>query len=246
MFTPVGALAAEGPVSADLTARRSQAERRRTHQPIRRRSHLKGREGVFWRPVNRRDLDLILQAAIRYDMTGKQKGQRNGPLGQVGLQVLALLIHKINRKTGQLDPSLDYLMAKLNRSRDAIVRALKALRDHGFLDWLRRYVPTGNDTGPKVQQTSNAYRLSLPERARRLLGWRAGNVPMPDDFAHGRAQRTAERDAYMADLHPVDRALASVDDEGLAAVLASLGHAIFQRKERESAERSESLSGFIS
>lgn len=213
---------------------------RRTHQPIRRKSHLRGREGVFWRPVSRRDLDLILQAAIRFDMAGKQKGQRNGPLGSVGLQVLALLAHKINRKTGQLDPSLTYLMGQLKRSRDAIVSALKALRDHGFLDWLRRYVPTGNETGPQVQQTSNAYRLSMPDRARRLLGWRAAPAPLPDDFAHDQVQRTAERDAMMAEMHPVDRAIAGVEDEGLAAVLASLGHSIFMKKERESAERSES------
>lgn len=219
---------------------------RRTHEPIRRRSHLKGREGTFWRPVSRRDLDLVMMGAIKYEQQHKAKGQRNGPLGQVGLQVLALLVHKLNRKTGQLDPSIEFLMVALNRSRDAIVRALKALREHGFLDWLRRYVPTGNETGPKVQQTSNAYRLSLPERARRLLGWRAGIAPMPDDFAHGRTQRAAEREAYMADLHPVDRALAGVEDDGLAAVLASLGHAIFRRKERESAERSESQSSFIS
>lgn len=219
---------------------------RRTHEPIRRRSHLKGREGTFWRPVSRRDLDLMMMGAIKYEQQHKAKGQRNGPLGQVGLQVLALLVHKLNRKTGQLDPSIEFLMVALNRSRDAIVRALKALREHGFLDWLRRYVPTGNETGPKVQQTSNAYRLSLPERARRLLGWRACLAPMPDDFTHSRAQRAAEREAYMAELHPVDRALAGVEDDGLAAVLASLGHAIFRKKERESAERSESQSGFIS
>lgn len=97
-----------------------------------------------------------MQAAVRYDLAGKQKGQRNGPLGPVGLQVLALMAHKVNRKTGQLDPAITYFMAKLKRSRDAIVRALKALRHHGFLDWLRRYVPTGNETGPQVQQTSNA------------------------------------------------------------------------------------------
>lgn len=213
---------------------------RRTHQPIRRKSYLRGREGAFWRPVDRRDLEQILHAAARYDLAGKQPGQRNGPLGQVGLQVLALLAHRINRKTGQLDPAITFLMARLKRSRDAIVRALKALRDHGFLDWLRRYVPTGNETGPQVQQTSNAYRLSMPDRARRLLGWRAAPAPLPDDFTHDQVQRTAERDAMMADMHPVDRAVAGVEDESLAAVLASLGHAMFLKKERESAERTES------
>ena len=218
----------------------SAAPVRRTYQPIRRKSHLKGREGAFWRPTNRQDLDHIMHAAVRYDLAGKQKGQRNGPLGPVGLQVLALMAHKINRKTGQLDPAITYFMAKLKRSRDAIVRALNALRDHGFLDSLRRYVPTGNKTGPQLQQTSNAYRLSLPARAQRLLGWRAAPAPLPDDFVQHQVQRAAHREALMANVHPVDRAIANVEDEGLAAVLASLGHAIFLKKERESAQRSES------
>jgi hypothetical protein len=62
-------------------------------------------------------------------------------------------------------------MRKLRRSKDAVVRALQALRAHGFLDWLRRYVPTGQEgRGPQVKQTSNAYRLSMPARAMRLLG----------------------------------------------------------------------------
>jgi len=218
----------------------SPAPVRRTYQPVRRKSHLKGREGVFWRPTSREDLGRIMQAAIRYDLAGKRHGQRNGPLGPVGLQVLGLMAHKINRKTGQLDPAITYIMATLKRSRDAIVRALEALEDHGFLDRMRRYVATGNETGPQLKQTSNAYRLSLPARALRLLGWRSAPAPMPDDFAHHQVQRAAQRDALMADMHPVDRAVANVENEGLAAVLASLGHAIFLKKERESAERSES------
>ncbi|MGV8952472.1 MAG: helix-turn-helix domain-containing protein, partial [Cypionkella sp.] len=136
--------------------------------------------------------------------------------------------------------AITYFMAKLKRSRDAIVRALGALRDHGFLDWLRRYVPTGNETGPQVQQTSNAYRLSLPARALRLLGWRAAPAPLPDDFVQHQVQRAAQRDVLMGDMHPVDRAVTNVEDEGLAAVLAALGHAMFLKKERESAERTES------
>ena len=62
-------------------------------------------------------------------------------------------------------------MARTKRSKDAVVRALAALRRHGFVDWLRRYIPTGNlGAGPQVQQTSNAYRLALPPAAERLLG----------------------------------------------------------------------------
>lgn len=220
---------------------------RRTHEPIRRQSRLKGREGVFWRPVTRSELDKIMLAAVKYDTAMKQPGKRTGPLGLVALQVLALLANKVNRRTGQLDPSIEFLMAKLRRSRDAIVRALKALREHGFLDWLRRYVPTGNEgPGPKVQQTSNAYRLSLPARALRLLGRFGVPSPLPDDFTHAREQRSAQIDVHLADFHPVDRAVYAVEDEGLRAVLASLGHLLFSRKERESVEQTESPSSFYS
>ncbi len=95
----------------------------------------------------------------------------------MAIELLELFANLVNFRTGRLDPSIETLMRYLRRSRDAIVRALKALRQHGFLDWLRRYIPTGNQgRGPQVQQTSNAYRLSLPARALRLLG-RMGMAP---------------------------------------------------------------------
>jgi hypothetical protein len=132
-------------------------------------------------------------------------------------------------------------MRRLKRSKDAIVSALKALRQHGFLDWLRRYVPTGNEgRGPQVQQTSNAYRMFLPPAAKRLLGRLFGAPPAPDDFAHARAQRTAEIEAHTASLSMAELPLFAIEDEGLAASLARLGAALEARKERESAKQSES------
>ncbi len=115
-------------------------------------------------------------------------------------------------------------MRRLKRSRDAIVRALQALRQHGFLDWLRRYVPTGNEgRGPQVQQTSNAYRLSLPARALRLLGRFAHPAPAPDDHSHAQEVRAAELDAHRATLSLEQRALFDVDDDALGQALARLG-----------------------
>lgn len=95
-------------------------------------------------------------------------------------------------------------MDRLGRSRDTIVRALKNLRAHGFIDWLRRYEPTGNEgRGPQVQQTSNAYRLSLPEKARQFLG-RFGKAP-PPPADHGQDQQAWSEaiDAYKTTL-PLD------------------------------------------
>lgn len=139
--------------------------------PVRRHSHIRGRsEGRIWRPTTRKDVQAILKAAEIYNEAGlHEKGERSGPLGSVALDVLRLFVNLIDFRTGRLEPSITTIMDRLGRSRDTIVRALKNLRAHGFIDWLRRYEPTGNEgRGPQVQQTSNAYRLSLPEKARQM------------------------------------------------------------------------------
>src|SRR5690606_7914262 len=143
--------------------------------------------------------------------------------GGVALEILRLFRNVVDFRTGRLDPSIDYLMAKLRRSRAAIVAALKALRDHGFLDWLRRYVPTGEQgrRGPQVQQTSNAYRLFLPIRAAASLGryWQA--APVPDDHRHRQQQQAAQIDAYRQSLSLAELPLFDMDaDDPLAQALA--------------------------
>lgn len=206
---------------------------------VRRHSRLAGRcEGVFWRGTSRQEVRRIVLAARRYELHGRQHGARNGPLGHVALEILDLLANLVSYKTGRLDPSLDYIATKLNRSKDAVWRALRSLRLHGFLDWLRRYVPTGKEgRGPQVQQTSNAYRLSLPARALRLLGRMGQEPPIPDDFAQALAQRTAELEAHRKSL-PLDQlALFECGDNELGRLLASLGRKV---QERESAKRAES------
>jgi len=82
------------------------------------------------------------------------------------------MLNMIDHATGRLDPAIDTIAGRIKRSRDAVWRALKALKAHGFVDWLRRYVPapTAGQAGPQVRQTSNAYRLTLPAIARALLG----------------------------------------------------------------------------
>ena len=221
-------------IPADIPASRSRT-------PVRRSSGLAGRcEGLFWRRITAQEAAQIRLGARKYELATKEAGARNGALGTVALEVLDYLTRLIGRN-GRLEPSLDFLMGKLRRSRDAIHRALKALRQHGFLDWLRRYVPTGNDgRGVQVQQTSNAYRLSLPERARRLLGRMLADIPVPADFAHRRAAQAAEIEAHERTLSLAELPLFRVEDEGIAAALSRLGAAISSRKERESAKQTES------
>jgi hypothetical protein len=62
----------------------------------------------------------------------------------------------VNIKSGRLDPSLDYIIDKLRGSRNAVVPTLKAVSDHRFLDWLRRFEPVPNEgQEPRVRQVSN-------------------------------------------------------------------------------------------
>lgn len=231
MFQTIGAVLTGAP-----------AERERT--PVRKHSRAAGRcEGVFWRRTDRQEVRKIVLAARRYELAGKQPGSRNGPLGGVAIELIELLANLVNFRTGRLDPSIDFLMLKLRRSRDAIVRAQKALRAHGFLDWLRRYVPTGNEgRGPQVQQTSNAYRLSLPARAKQFLGRFGMTPPPPDDHVQAEAERAAEMEAHRANLPMDELALFDVGDNPLGQALARLARSM---KQRESARRTESPSSFI-
>lgn len=231
----------------EIASIRSQ-EGRRTHQPIRRQSRPAGRcEGVFWRPMSRRDVEQIKLAAKRYELATRKPGARNGALGFVALEVLEYFGNLVNFRTGRLDPSLDFLMGKLRRSRDAIVRALKALREHGFLDWLRRFEATGNEgRGPQVRQVSNAYRLSLPNRAAAMLGRFFQIPPPPDDHAQAQEIREAEIEAHRGSLSELERTMMDVDaDEPLGAALLRFAQARAERSERESVRQAEPQSNYF-
>lgn len=238
MFEALGDIATAGPVSADHAKRRAWVAGKRTGEPVRRHSRLAGREGVFWRRTDRQEVRRIVLAAKRYELAGRASGSRNGPLGSVAIEVLELFANLVNFRTGRLEPSIETLMRYLKRSRDAIVRALKALRQHGFLDWLRRYVPTGGEgRGPQVQQTSNAYRLFLPRAAARLLGRMGLAAPMPDDHSHALEQRERAHQEYRASLDLEELPLFELGaDDPLAQSLARLARSI---KQRESARQTE-------
>jgi hypothetical protein len=209
---------------------------RQDRQPVRRQSFMAGRcEGVFWRRTDRREVRRVVLAARRYELAGRAAGRRNGPLGHVAIEVLDLLANIVNYRSGRLEPSVAWLMERLKRSKDAVVRALQALRAHGFLDWLRRYEPTGCEgRGPQVRQVSNAYRLSLPARALRLLGVHGQDVPLPDDLAQEREVQAMEVAAMKAVLSLEELAVVEVDDDSLGRLLAQLGRHV---QERESASR---------
>lgn len=205
---------------------------------VRGQSRLAGRcEGAFWRRTDRREVRRVVLGARRYELATRAQGRRNGALGHVALEVLDLLGNLVSFRTGRLEPAVAYLMDRLRRSRDAVVRALALLRSHGFLDWLRRYEPTGIEgRGPQVRQVSNAYRLSLPPRAAQLLGTYGQDAPLPDDVAQAREELRKTIDGFKAALPLPDLAVLEIDDDRLGRLLGDLGRLV---QERESAWQTE-------
>lgn len=205
----------------------------RTCQPVRRNSFHRGeRENRVWRPVDRKRIGATLRAAENFDRKHKAPGKRNGPLGHIGIEVLRQLYRIVDYRNGRLEPSIDYLMRSVRRSRGAIVAALKRLKAHGFIDWLRRTEPTGieDGSGPRVKQIPNAYWLKVPRLIGDAVDRLMGKTPTPVD-AEWRAQEgAAEFRAMIASLPLDERAHATISDPGLAAMLARLGLAVAARE----------------
>ncbi len=137
--------------------------------PVRSQSWKKGKEsGCYWRTINEHEARTMMQAARRLEST-RNHGQRCGLLGPVALEILQLFVNMAKACKGRLEPGLNWIALKLKRSKAAVVAALAALRRYGFLEWRRRYEPTGIEgPGPHVKQATNAYRL-IPEMAARIL-----------------------------------------------------------------------------
>ncbi len=143
--------------------------RKRRHDPVHRHSYdVDSKQADVFRPVGGGTVagglawvDDYLRLAKEYDVINKQPGARS-PLMANGIRVLEVLLRKfMNFKTGQLDPALTRLMKETALSKSAVVDALKRLKRHGFLDWVRRSEKTeaADDrmAGPQRRQVSNAY-----------------------------------------------------------------------------------------
>ena len=219
---------------------------------VRRHSRLAETEHTFWQayPGNnlsecRRWFRRVQDAAKAYTRKHKGKGQRHGGLGYVALEILEELARLADYKTGRLDPSYKYLAARLNRSIDAISRGLKQLREHGFIDWIRRFVQTTDAEGRLINvQTSNAYRVFLPPAAEKLLGRFIKPVPIPEDALQRKRDLDEWRKLQLAALNYEEQCeLKFGVDDPLGRAFAKLGNAIGKRDaSRDSAKRSEPMS----
>ena len=189
---------------------------------VRRQSLMRGRcEPTVWRPVRRDSLRATLVRARRFDLAGRGAGRRNGPLGHIAIEVLDLLCNLVDYSTGRLEPSLQWLCMRLHRSRDAVVRALAALRRHGFIGWVRRAEPVeGQGAGPRLRQVSNAYWIVAASM----------HPGVPDDVV----QAQDDRRRWIAALPAVEFVRALVQDEGLSAALERMA---MRLSERESVTR---------
>ncbi|MEG8052691.1 hypothetical protein QP185_04545 [Sphingomonas aerolata] len=168
----------------------------RTGQPVRRSSYRAGeREQRYWRPFNKAERNARMRAAEVYDRKHKIAGKRNGPLGAIGVDVLRELMRMIDFKTGRLEPAIATLAERLRRSRGAIVSALARLKDHGFLNWIRRFEPIEDPDafGPQVKQVTNAYWFGLPKEAADMVRRMMGKGPCPTTRSRAGRPRKSRR-----------------------------------------------------
>lgn len=215
----------------------------RAFQPVRRNSYYASdrRSSALWQRLaaNNRDARRLIghrmQAAQFYDRKHKQPGKWNGPLGAIGLEVLRELYRIVDYKTGRLEPAIATIAKNLVRSIDSVTKAMKRLKEHGFLDWVRRCEPIDNaeGAGPRVRQITNAYGFSLPKCAADWVARKLGKGPAPDCELARRESDRAAVDAMLDTVGYVEQAAFIAGTEGdFAEALASLARA---RARRDSA-----------
>jgi hypothetical protein len=111
------------------------------------------------------------------------------------------------------------------------------LKEHGFLDWIRRTEPTDNvGAGPQVRQITNAYGFDLKQLAakakasaafvKKAIGF---GIPVPDDELARQRQDQDDVDGMLGQLNCEEaaRAIGPEDmDPELEEQLARLGRAM--------------------
>lgn len=99
------------------------------------------------------------------EVTGYLKAAENR-LRRIDVTVLEALLHTLDFATGRLDQAIETIAGRAGCHRNSVIAALRRLRAHGFVAWVRRTVKTGNDSefAPQREQTSNAYHFEHRSR----------------------------------------------------------------------------------
>lgn len=206
---------------ASLTAGLFRARRPRTGQRVHRNSFHEGEKEVRpWHQHNTfadSEHNARMRAAEEFDDRTKQPGKRNGALGYVALKVYRAMLRLRSRKTGRLDPTYGQLADRLTLSRSAVFRAVQRLKQHGFLDWVRRTRPVDDPEpdGQYNEQISNAYILELRGAAAALVGMILRRPTEKMRQIADAKRRKAESDA-LSD----EEFVASVADPELRSIIA--------------------------
>lgn len=231
----------------------------RTGAPVRRDSIEAGTfEDLFFAPPAKGETDRLLRAARAALDTGrrlKRAARAEGralsaaeravaalTAGAVRVYEELLTLARLNQ--GRVYPSYDHLAEATALGRATIARALHVLEAAGFLVRQRRFRRVENEgPGPRWEQTSNAYRPTLPQRILGLLPRRLRPAPLPDDIVQREADRQADTEAMLASLNCREFARATASG-ALGSALARLGAALDRRNgesERESQKHPEPL-----
>jgi hypothetical protein len=170
-------------------------------------------------------------AARRFDRQTHTAGKHGGVIGRTALAVLyALLFDCLDFKTGQLDPSYQYIADKAGVCRRAVADALVRLKTLGLLHWQRRSraEPEAGGGYRQVQMT-NAYAVLSP------ANWKGYYEPPPPPPPHPSTWGATPPLDPLADAadelrHGQQRAALAILEadpgDGLAGALARLGRAI--------------------
>lgn len=154
----------------------------------------KTNEALRWR-------DKLLVVAREYNTLHKVKGEREGPLGSNGLWVLEVLLSFVDFTTGRCDPALDTICAKAKLARATVVRAIEALKLHGFIDKVRRTRKTGRSRseGPQREQISNAYAfaVNLKDKVRQRFAQLVGGRKKAQAIQEAKRQQAEARAAAL-------------------------------------------------
>jgi hypothetical protein len=220
------------------------AKRSRSFQPVRRNSYYANdrRAERIWQRLgsNNRDARRLIAARLKaaeyYNERNKQAGDREGPIGEIGVRLLRELYRIVDYKTGRLEPAIDTLCQRISRARATVVKYLARLKAHGFLDWVRRSETVDNPgAGPQVRQITNAYGFGLPAVAAAWVKKILGNGPAPDCEIARREADAAEVEAMLGTVGLEEQTAFIAGTEGdFAAALASLARAVERRNSASS------------